>query len=84
MGFMGNKYAWCNGRQGRAFDQERLDRGLANGEWRCLFPNAIVKHLPRIFSDHSPLLLDRMEDNNTGPHPFRFEIFGRLIVEVSR
>lgn len=49
LGFMGNKYTWCNGRHGQGFIQERLDRGLANGEWRCLFPNAPCDIYPRSF-----------------------------------
>lgn len=75
LGFVENKYTWCNGRQGRGFIQERLDHGLANREWRCLFPNATVKHLPRIISDHSPLLLDTLGETNSGPRPFRFKSF---------
>jgi exonuclease III len=37
---------------------ERLDRALANDDWRIGFPNAVVKVLPRVtFSDHHPLLI---------------------------
>ena len=36
---------------------ERLDRVLANPEWRILFPEASVTHLTRTHSDHCPVLL---------------------------
>ncbi|CAN0854236.1 hypothetical protein LINGRAHAP2_LOCUS5868 [Linum grandiflorum] len=54
--------------------QERLDRSMANISWRHRFPEASVKHLPRLHSDHRPILL-----STTGfaripkQKPFRFE-----------
>lgn len=57
LGFTGNWYTWCNGRQGRTCIQERLDRALANGEWTSLFPYATIRHLPHVASDHASLLL---------------------------
>ncbi|XP_057746431.1 uncharacterized protein LOC130965690 [Arachis stenosperma] len=35
---------------------ERLDRGLSNLEWQISFPEAYVKHLPMLKSDHSPIV----------------------------
>lgn len=58
VGFLGNPYTWTNGRHGRQFVQERLDRVVANGEWRLSFPRATLKHLPRTSSDHAIILLD--------------------------
>nr|DAD30362.1 TPA_asm: hypothetical protein HUJ06_009213 [Nelumbo nucifera] len=40
MGFSGNRYTWTNKRVGLANVRERLDRMLANGEWRMMFPRA--------------------------------------------
>ncbi|KAA3486815.1 reverse transcriptase [Gossypium australe] len=37
---------------------ERLDRGVANLEWRDMFPTAIFHHLPHSFFDHCSILLD--------------------------
>ena len=34
-----------------------MDRALCNDQWRLLYPEATVHHLPRTCSDHSPLLL---------------------------
>ncbi|CAI9099770.1 OLC1v1036634C1 [Oldenlandia corymbosa var. corymbosa] len=36
---------------------ERLDRVLANDEWIATFSDTLVKHLTRVASDHSPLLI---------------------------
>lgn len=33
LGFSGNPFTWSNGREGRGLIMERLDRGLANGDW---------------------------------------------------
>ncbi|KAK2384195.1 hypothetical protein QL285_071565 [Trifolium repens] len=54
LGAVGSKFTWrgplLDG-QDRIF--ERLDGALSNDEWRLMFPEAIVKVLPRIdFSDH--------------------------------
>ncbi|XP_074346657.1 uncharacterized protein LOC141685458 [Apium graveolens] len=38
--------------------QERLDRGLANYEWKNLFPSAEIKVLDVSTSDHLPLVLN--------------------------
>jgi hypothetical protein len=49
MGSVGTKFTWrgplINGHD-RIF--ERLDRAMCNDEWRIMFPEAIVKVLPRI------------------------------------
>ncbi|XP_072066946.1 uncharacterized protein [Arachis hypogaea] len=37
--------------------EERLDRGLSNLDWQIAFPEACVKHLPMLKSDHSPIYL---------------------------
>ncbi|OMP00911.1 reverse transcriptase [Corchorus capsularis] len=57
LGFQGPTYTWTNRRQGRHRIHERLDRALSNVEWRLRFPEAIVKHLPRFYSDHCPILV---------------------------
>lgn len=62
-----------NGRSGIHHIRERLDKGLANGEWTSLFPRAIVRNLPRCASDHSPILLDTVGAMGARPKPFRFE-----------
>jgi hypothetical protein len=73
MRFVGNPFTWTNKRPARANVKERLDRALANADWRILFPNAKVKHFPIIKSDHAPILLLTQGDLNNYPKPFRFE-----------
>ncbi|CAL1354023.1 unnamed protein product [Linum trigynum] len=53
--------------------QERLDRCLANHAWVTRFPNATNCHLPRVKSDHRPLLLKlNPMFQPAGTKPFKF------------
>lgn len=61
-GFTGPKFTWTNLRKNSQLIMERLDRCLANPSWLNLFPSMIVMHLPRMHSDHCPILL------NTNPY----------------
>ncbi|XP_031130716.1 uncharacterized protein LOC116032354 [Ipomoea triloba] len=56
--FEGPKFTWMRGINTNSFRAARLDRALSSVEWRLNFPNSVVKHLPIINSDHSPLLID--------------------------
>ncbi|XP_019158517.1 PREDICTED: uncharacterized protein LOC109155288 [Ipomoea nil] len=58
LGFTGPKFTWMRGVESTTFRGARLDRALSNLDWRCRFPNADVKHLLRVGSDHSPLLIN--------------------------
>uniref|UniRef100_A0A803M8Y9 Endonuclease/exonuclease/phosphatase domain-containing protein n=1 Tax=Chenopodium quinoa TaxID=63459 RepID=A0A803M8Y9_CHEQI len=57
LGFIGHPFTWTNNRGGDHNLQERLDRYLANKEWRELFPVSFVSHLSKRKSDHLPILL---------------------------
>lgn len=57
LGFTGQPYTWSNCRRGPENIVERLDRVLANFEWRQIYPMAHVYHLPRYKSDHNPIVL---------------------------
>ncbi|XP_057453009.1 uncharacterized protein LOC130744863 [Lotus japonicus] len=60
--------------QGQLPVHKRLDRALASLQWRVDFPKGGVEVLPRLHSDHSPLLLRcGRKIENTGSRPFRFE-----------
>ncbi|XP_031387245.1 uncharacterized protein LOC116200546 [Punica granatum] len=56
LGFSGPRFTWTNLRDAGGLVQERLDRAVANPSWRLTFPNAEVAHLPRVHSDHCPIL----------------------------
>ena len=57
LGFSGSEFTWEKSRGTDIWIQERLDRGLANNDWRCLFPHAEFKVLVVSTSDHLPLFL---------------------------
>lgn len=59
----------------RGLIMECLDIGIANGEWHNLFPWATVSHLRRLTSDHSPILLNMLGDQDRNLRSFRFEAF---------
>jgi hypothetical protein len=73
LGYAGAKFTWCNKQWGRGSIRERLDRGIANMEWRMEFPRANVLHLGAVNSDHCPLLIDTNPIDVRCPRPFRFE-----------
>lgn len=75
LGFSGSPFTWSNNRDGLALIRERLDRGLGNCQWRTLFPRAIITHLGRAASDHSPLLLDTAGGAPPLKKLFCFEVF---------
>ncbi|KAL7222702.1 hypothetical protein ACSBR1_024407 [Camellia fascicularis] len=65
---LGRKFTWSNAQDGEKWS--RIDRFLLNPEWLLKF-NFKEWGLPRLFSDHCPILL--MDDERGwGPKPFRF------------
>lgn len=72
--YMGSKFTWLRGLSSTTFKGARLDRGVCTIDWRELFPEALVKHLPIIQSDHAPLLVQLSDRRkNMGNGPFRFQ-----------
>jgi exonuclease III len=57
LGFSGARFTWTNGRQGESLIKERLDRAVANKEWKSLFCEVAVYVLAARSSDHKPLLM---------------------------
>uniref|UniRef100_A0A2N9HJW1 Reverse transcriptase domain-containing protein n=1 Tax=Fagus sylvatica TaxID=28930 RepID=A0A2N9HJW1_FAGSY len=66
----GGLFTWSNNRENAAMS--RIDRFLFSEEWDGLFPKIQQKRLPRILSDHFPILLE-CGDFSRGRRPFRFE-----------
>ena len=52
LGFTGPKFTWTNKRDFPGLIEGRLDRVWATLDQKACFPEAIVKHLARINSDH--------------------------------
>lgn len=57
LGFSGAKYTWYKSPTAFQSIKERLDKYYCNADWRLEFSDAVVCHLPRINSDHCPILL---------------------------
>ena len=55
--YVGHPYTWTNNQGGEKNIQERLDRCLANAQWKEHFRGSFVTHLEKRRSDHLPLLL---------------------------
>ncbi|GLT52768.1 hypothetical protein SLA2020_260880 [Shorea laevis] len=76
LGFRGPRFTWVNMREHNQIIRERLDRAWANPLWKEVFPEALVKHLPRISSDHCPIMVVLNPLIPTiGKKPFRIEKF---------
>ncbi|KAK1554545.1 hypothetical protein Q3G72_013786 [Acer saccharum] len=75
LGFIGQKYTWMTKRGISEDIWVRLDRALCSMEWRVGFGEGYVRHLPRIISDHCPIMLCLHSSHiPRGPlKPFRFE-----------
>jgi len=62
LGSYGHKFTWRGAqRQGFGRVYERLDIGFGNQQWRLKFQKARVKVLPRIRSDHHPILVELVD-----------------------
>lgn len=77
LGFVGNRFTWCNSHFGRDKIDAHLDYALANESWISLFIECSISHLPKVLSDHSPILFKAGHQVVTfRPRPiFRFENF---------
>ncbi|KAA3474235.1 reverse transcriptase [Gossypium australe] len=79
IGFSGVWYTWERGNLPETNIRERLDRGVANAEWRNLFPLGSVQHLPYSTSDHCPLLITNDRSCRLSrDRYFRFEVWWTL------
>lgn len=58
IGFRGSEFTWERARGTTSWIQERLDQGMANYEWKNMFPRAELKVLEVSTSDHLPIFLD--------------------------
>lgn len=75
IGYIGSIYTWCNNKIPGKRIWKRLDRVFVNNDWDHIFQNNTVKHLPRIGSDHRPLLVSFHNDQQNFIKHFKL-IFG--------
>ncbi|XP_019435293.1 PREDICTED: uncharacterized protein LOC109341779 [Lupinus angustifolius] len=54
---LGAQFTWTNKRRGNALIEKKLDRSLCNEDWLNLWSQVSCCTLPRIASDHHPILL---------------------------
>ncbi|KAF1894130.1 hypothetical protein Lal_00004049, partial [Lupinus albus] len=57
LGTIGADFTWTNRRIGLAETEERLDKSICNEDWMSTWNQISCSTLPRIASDHHPLLL---------------------------
>jgi hypothetical protein len=64
---LGRQYTWVNSLPNPTY--EKLDRILISTEWELNHPLSMVVALPRVISDHTPLLIDtgKPSSNNNVP-----------------
>ncbi|XP_026416596.1 uncharacterized protein LOC113312039 [Papaver somniferum] len=60
IGFLGFPFTWSNHQEGDKHIEERLDRGMENGQCIIQFPNASLRHLNHSGSDHSAILMNTL------------------------
>lgn len=72
-GYTGSKFTWSNNQAGQNRVWGRWDRILVNSVWISSLPMLTVEHLPRISSDHSPLIASLPGYHKRGMSPFRFQ-----------
>jgi hypothetical protein len=71
----GTKFTW-RGPQWNGRDRvlKKLDRVLCNVSWRLRFQEGFAKVLPRVQSDHHPIIVIHDGETNAGTNrPFRYE-----------
>ncbi|XP_021717685.1 uncharacterized protein LOC110685467 [Chenopodium quinoa] len=57
LGYSGPAHTWARGESSQTYKSARLDRFISNQDWRLNFEEGVVRHLPKAFSDHCPILL---------------------------
>lgn len=66
MNYSGPDFSCCNGQCDQARRWARLDRCLVNSFWLANFNSIHLNYLPKLFSDHFPMML------NISHKPFSF------------
>jgi hypothetical protein len=70
---LNRKFSWA--REGNSSQMALLDRFFINGDWEDQYNSTNCYYLPRLFYDHSPMVLDAGFVAFPKVYHFRFEIF---------
>lgn len=71
--FNGPEFAWLVSRHNRVYIKERLDRALGNLAWCSNQSQSQLFHIPKLGSDHRPILLDIIPCESRKKRLFLFE-----------
>ena len=80
--FSGPRFTWSNNREEDQLLMECLDRGYASTEWLQLYPQAYIRNLPIIHSDHGPILLQITPIHFAARRPYQIENWSIRFHEV--
>ena len=69
----GAPFTWSNGWRSRGHIELRLDRAFFNSSWLDYWSISNCQTLPRLVSDHNPLIFTALKWIPSGPRPFRFQ-----------
>jgi hypothetical protein len=67
----GGQFTWSNNQKNPTL--KKLDKILINFEWENLFPLSSARKIPRLMSNHNPIILDTHEKIEPKSKKFRFE-----------
>lgn len=70
---IGDFFTWRKNIQLGGHVRKKLDRCLADVDWRIAFPHALVEVLPCHDSDHNPLFLSYMKSKTKKANSFHFQ-----------
>ncbi|XP_050113925.1 uncharacterized protein LOC126592246 [Malus sylvestris] len=69
----GAAFTWSNGWRSRGRTERRLDRSLCDISWFDSWPHSNCIALPKVVSDHNPLIFSGSRVLSSGHRPFRFQ-----------
>ncbi|XP_015167780.1 uncharacterized protein [Solanum tuberosum] len=72
LGYTGLPFTWCNQRDAEARVWKRLNRSMVNDKWLEVMPQTTMENLSSVGSDHSPMLMEMINTNESHIKYFKF------------
>ncbi|XP_077249405.1 uncharacterized protein LOC143888906 [Tasmannia lanceolata] len=69
---LGQTLSWSNSSKSGDYKLRRLDRAIVNDDWLEHFPSSSANFNNPLISDHSPIIIHLLDNENPSPKPFRF------------